>query len=56
METPAEEGRQALFHFDVSAFIVAQLMGALAASVLSGWLFAEHQPRHEAAATGLQRL
>jgi glycerol uptake facilitator-like aquaporin len=41
---------------DVPAFIVAQLMGALAASVLSGWLFTERQPRHEATATGLQHL
>ena len=41
---------------DVPAFVVAQLVGALVASVLSGWLFAERSPGHETTATGLQRL
>ena len=41
---------------DVPAFVVAQLVGALVASMLSGWLFAERQSGHEMTATGLQRL
>ena len=40
---------------DVPAFIVAQLAGALVASMLSGWLFAEPERRHEAASVSLQR-
>jgi glycerol uptake facilitator-like aquaporin len=39
---------------DVPAFVAAQLVGALAASVLAGWLFAEPRPGREATATGLQ--
>jgi glycerol uptake facilitator-like aquaporin len=41
---------------DVPAFIVAQLAGALAASMLSGWLFAVRERRHEAASASPQRL
>jgi glycerol uptake facilitator-like aquaporin len=41
---------------DVPAFVAAQLVGALVASVLAGWLFAERPPGPEATATGLQRL
>jgi glycerol uptake facilitator-like aquaporin len=41
---------------DVPAFVVAQLVGALVASMLAGWLFAERRPEREATATGLQRL
>jgi glycerol uptake facilitator-like aquaporin len=39
---------------DVPAFVVAQLVGALVASVLAGWLFAGRRPEREATATGLQ--
>jgi hypothetical protein len=40
---------------DVPAFIVVQFAGALAASMPSGWLFADRQGRHAAAAPSLQR-
>lgn len=39
---------------DVPAFVVAQLVGALAASSLAGWLFAERQGAPQAAAASVE--
>jgi glycerol uptake facilitator-like aquaporin len=39
---------------DVPAFVVAQLAGALAASSLAGWLFAERQGAPQAAAASVE--
>jgi hypothetical protein len=39
----------------VPAFIVAQLVGALAASSLAGWLFAERQGAQHAAIVSVER-
>jgi glycerol uptake facilitator-like aquaporin len=40
---------------DVPAFIVAQLVGALVASSLAGWLFAERQGAQQAAIVSVER-
>ena len=42
--------------FDVPAFIIAQLAGALIASLLAGWLFSTRDAEEEAAPGALRRL